>query len=64
MYWAVTEFDACAGVEVTASHNPIDYNGMKIVDINRAFGSVKDFELSSIFQRLKPGFLQIKKPKF
>ena len=31
MYAAVTEFDACAGVEVTASHNPIDYNGMKIV---------------------------------
>ena len=31
MYAAVTEFGACAGVEVTASHNPIDYNGMKIV---------------------------------
>ena len=28
MYAAVTEFEACAGVEVTASHNPIDYNGM------------------------------------
>ena len=31
MYAAVTEFGACAGIEVTASHNPIDYNGMKIV---------------------------------
>ena len=31
MYWAVSEFGACAGVEVTASHNPINYNGMKIV---------------------------------
>ena len=31
MYAAVTEFNACAGIEVTASHNPIDYNGMKIV---------------------------------
>ena len=31
MYWAVSEFDACAGVEVTASHNPINYNGIKIV---------------------------------
>ena len=31
IYAAVTEFEACAGVEVTASHNPIDYNGMKIV---------------------------------
>ena len=31
MYWAVTRFKACAGVEVTASHNPIEYNGMKMV---------------------------------
>lgn len=31
MYAAVTEFGACGGIEVTASHNPIDYNGMKIV---------------------------------
>ena len=31
MYWAVTEFSAWAGIEVTASHNPINYNGMKIV---------------------------------
>lgn len=31
MYWAVTEFSAAAGIEVTASHNPINYNGMKIV---------------------------------
>ena len=35
MYWAVTEFGACGGIEVTASHNPIDYNGMKIVKLNR-----------------------------
>ena len=31
MYWAVTVFDACAGIEITASHNPINYNGLKIV---------------------------------
>ena len=31
MYWAVNSFCACAGIEVTASHNPIDYNGLKIV---------------------------------
>ena len=31
VYAAVVEFNACAGIEVTASHNPIDYNGMKIV---------------------------------
>ena len=31
MYWAVSNFSACAGIVVTASHNPINYNGMKIV---------------------------------
>jgi len=31
MYAAVTEFGADGGIEVTASHNPMDYNGMKLV---------------------------------
>lgn len=31
MYHATTHFDADGGITVTASHNPIDYNGMKIV---------------------------------
>ena len=31
MYWAVSKFKACAGLIITASHNPINYNGMKIV---------------------------------
>ena len=31
MYWGVTEFKADAGIVVTASHNPINFNGMKIV---------------------------------
>jgi len=31
MYWAVSEFNACAGIEITASHNPINYNGLKFV---------------------------------
>lgn len=31
VYHAVAYFDADAGIEVTASHNPINYNGMKII---------------------------------
>jgi phosphomannomutase len=31
MYFAVTHFKADGGIEVTASHNPMDYNGMKLV---------------------------------
>jgi phosphomannomutase len=31
MYFATTHHAACGGIEVTASHNPMDYNGMKMV---------------------------------
>ena len=45
MYWAVTEIGACAGIEVTASHNPINYNGIKIVKSgSRPLDGIKDFE--------------------
>ena len=31
MYWAVTQYQACVGIEITASHNPINFNGLKII---------------------------------
>jgi len=31
MYWATTQFGADGGIEVTASHNPIEWNGLKMV---------------------------------
>ena len=31
MYCATAEFGACCGLAITASHNPIDYNGIKLV---------------------------------
>ena len=30
MYWATSFFEADGGIEVTASHNPINYNGLKV----------------------------------
>ena len=46
MYWSVKEFGACAGIEVTASHNPINYNGMKIVKSgSRPLDHIKDFKM-------------------
>jgi phosphomannomutase len=46
MYWAVTEFGASAGIEVTASHNPINYNGLKIVKSgSRPLDDANDFQL-------------------
>ena len=46
VYAAVSEFDACAGIEITASHNPIDYNGMKIV--GRSSQPLSDDEFKAI----------------
>lgn len=34
IYFAVFHLDVDGGIEVTASHNPLDYNGMKIVGRN------------------------------
>ncbi len=46
MYLAVTEFDTYAGIEVTASHNPIDYNGMKIAKSqSQPLDDVSDFQV-------------------
>ena len=46
MYWAVTEFGASAGIEVTASHNPINYNGMKIVKLgSQPLDDTNDFQV-------------------
>ena len=55
MYWAVTSQQACAGIEVTASHNPIEYNGMKIVKrgseplSNEEFQSIRSTVESELF---------------
>ena len=44
MYWAVTQFSTCGGIEVTASHNPINYNGMKILKSgSRPLDDAEDF---------------------
>ncbi|WED23653.1 phosphomannomutase CpsG [Vibrio sp. JC009] len=31
IYYAAKSMDVCGGIEITASHNPINYNGMKLV---------------------------------
>ena len=31
MYFSVSEYKACLGVHITASHNPINFNGIKFV---------------------------------
>ena len=57
MYAAVAEFETCAGIEITASHNPINYNGMKIVGqgsqplTNQEFGLIKALAQKSDFSQ-------------
>ena len=56
MYWAVSKFAACAGIEITASHNPINYNGIKIVksksrplDEESDFKAIKKLAETAVF---------------
>lgn len=43
VYSAVSEFSVDGGIEVTASHNPIDYNGMKFIKKGSKPLTVKEF---------------------
>lgn len=54
MYFATTYFDCDGGIEVTASHNPINYNGMKMVK-SRSKPLDPDTELSHVRQIAEQG---------
>ncbi len=59
MYHATSHFAADGGITVTASHNPIDYNGMKMV--RKASAPLSSAEFSSI-RRLAEGAFGAPKP--
>ncbi|MBL4917327.1 phosphomannomutase [Szabonella alba] len=67
MYHATAHFGADGGIEITASHNPMDYNGMKMVregaapisaatgmDAVRALAESGDFAPSATRGQLRP----------
>ena len=61
-YFATSHLGACGGICVTASHNPMDYNGMKMVragsaPIGQADGmaAIKDLAESGAFAPARPG---------
>ena len=60
VYFATDHFDASAGVMVTASHNPIEYNGFKIVGPGAAPLSAEAF--SEIGRRTASGDFGTKVP--
>lgn len=54
VYFATSHYNAMGGIEVTASHNPIDYNGMKLVrEQSRPIG--RDTGLADIKQLAERG---------
>lgn len=53
VYSAVSELDTGAGIMVTASHNPISYNGMKLV--KRGSKPLTEFEFSQVKQLTETG---------
>jgi len=62
MYHATTHFAADGGIEITASHNPIDYNGMKIVragsaplDAATGLATIRTLAEANDFGPAKPG---------
>lgn len=58
VYNATSHFGAGGGIEITASHNPINYNGMKIV----AEGSRPvdpDYELAKVHQVAETGHFEM-----
>ncbi|MGB8811900.1 MAG: phosphomannomutase [Paracoccaceae bacterium] len=62
MYHATTHFGADGGIEVTASHNPMDYNGMKMVramsaplDAAAGLNAIKSLAESGVFGPEKRG---------
>ena len=68
IYAAVSEFGACSGIEITASHNPIEYNGMKIVKHGSQplseveFSSIKSLaEKNNYISSKRPGMMADKR---
>ena len=44
MYFATEFFNACGGIQITASHNPVEYNGLKLVKSRAALDIEMEFK--------------------
>ena len=65
MYWAVSAFGACGGIQITASHNPLEYNGMKFVKAkSKPLDSIADFEKLKILVKNFYGCSVTKRGKY
>lgn len=62
MYFATNYYDADGGIEITASHNPINYNGMKLVgegarplNVKKEFMAIKRVAETNLFSKNHDG---------
>ena len=60
VYFATSNYNASGGIEVTASHNPIKYNGLKMIgkmscplDSTREFLRIKEVAENDSFEKKK-----------
>lgn len=60
IYFATKHLGVCGGVEVTASHNPMDYNGMKLVkeDSKPISGDTGLFAIKATAEKILAGEYQ------
>ncbi|MEV8468177.1 phosphomannomutase [Fluviibacterium sp. DFM31] len=71
VYFATTHYDAGGGLMVTASHNPIDYNGIKMVregsrpvSGDNGLNDIRDLAYSQDFAPVEtPGSLRVEDPR-
>ncbi|MBT0956146.1 phosphomannomutase [Alphaproteobacteria bacterium KMM 3653] len=70
VYFATSHFEAGGGLMVTASHNPIDYNGIKLVKagsrpISAAEGlnEIKALAEANTFPEAEPGVIEARDPR-
>ena len=70
VYFATDHYAAGGGLMVTASHNPIDYNGMKMVrdgsrpiSTEEGLGAIHDMAAAGTFPEAAPGVLRREDPR-
>lgn len=65
IYFATVHLKMCGGIEVTASHNPMDYNGMKLVreDSKPISGDTGLFAIKETAEKVMSGLLPLERNK-
>lgn len=70
VYFATTHFEAGGGLMVTASHNPIDYNGVKLVKAESrpisgddGLGEIQTLAEAGNFPEAQPGRIEKRDPR-